>query len=118
VTPISFFVPVKTQTEANANEHWRTRHGRASAQRKCTASTLLFVGRHAVQFPLVVRMTRVGARKLDSDNAHGALKHVRDQIADWLGIDDGREDLVTWEVAQETGKPVGVKVVITAKESA
>jgi hypothetical protein len=119
-TGLRFFVPVKTVSEANAHEHWRRRQQRAKGQRLAAKLQAMTAERQlelrGVPKPrLVVRLTRVGARRLDSDNLHGSMKHVRDGIADWLGIDDGRDDLVTWEYPpQQTGKPVGVWVEVEA----
>ena len=59
---------------------------------------------------LVVTLTRIGARKLDSDNLARSMKAVRDGIADALGIDDG-SDRIEWKYAQEKGK-YAVKVTI------
>lgn len=108
-----FYVKVKTVSEANSHEHWRNRQKRAKSQRHAAlwaakAATITNEPRPHV----VVRLTRVGRRKLDSDNLQGALKHVRDGVADWLGIDDGRDDLVTWEYAQQTGSDAGVGVEV------
>jgi hypothetical protein len=52
--------------------------------------------RLAEPFPLPARvtMTRHGKRLLDTDNLARALKSVRDVIADWLGVDDGRAEQV------------------------
>jgi hypothetical protein len=51
---------------------------------------------------------------LDSDNLANALKPVRDEIAAWLGIDDG-SPLLRWECGQvETRGAVGVAVTVTA----
>ena len=53
--------------------------------------------------PLIVTITRVGAKKLDvDDNLNGACKYVRDQIAAEVGIDDG-SDLYTWIYKQRKG---------------
>jgi hypothetical protein len=115
VKVIHFFVPVKTVSEANAHEHWRVRQKRAKHHRWSAR----FAAEHASiapkEYPITVRMTRVCARKLDSDNLSGSCKHVRDGIADWLGVDDGRDDLVTWEYAQSIGKIVGVEVSASFK---
>lgn len=43
------------------------------------------------------------AGKLDSDNLPGAFKHVRDGMADALGIDDGDARLA-WSYAQVKAK--------------
>jgi hypothetical protein len=50
---------------------------------------------------------------LDDDNAQGALKNVRDGIADALGVDD-RTPLVEWRYDQTRGKPreYGVRILI------
>lgn len=39
----------------------------------------------------VVLLTRISVGYLDDDNLRGSFKAVRDQIASWLGIDDGHE---------------------------
>jgi hypothetical protein len=48
---------------------------------------------------------------LDSDNLPVSMKHVRDGIADAMGVDD-RDERVTWEYAQERGKPGEYKVKV------
>jgi hypothetical protein len=62
---------------------------------------------------VVVRLTRIGPRKLDSDNVAGACKATRDGVADWLGVDDGDESRVRWVYAQERGA-YGVRVEVLA----
>lgn len=53
---------------------------------------------------LVVRLTRMSPRQLDShDNLRAALKSTVDAVASWLRIDDGSM-LVRWEYAQEKGE--------------
>lgn len=48
----------------------------------------------------------------DHDNLVGGCKHLRDAIADWLGLDDA-DALVRWEYAQvPTQGPEGVAVAI------
>lgn len=53
--------------------------------------------------PLVVTITRVGPSKLDDDNLQGACKYVRDQIAELVGVDDGK-DFYTWLYRQRRGE--------------
>lgn len=64
--------------------------------------------------PLTITITRIGPREFDSDNACGACKHVRDGIADYLGVNDRSKEL-QWLYAQEkAGKGVyGVRIHIT-----
>ena len=62
--------------------------------------------------PATIALTRLAPRLLDSDNAVSALKHVRDGIADALGINDGDEQVVWW-YGQEKAAKHGVRVEIT-----
>lgn len=59
---------------------------------------------------LTITLTRVGPRRMDSDNSCGALKAVRDGVADALSLDDG-DPRLTWEYRQETG-PFGVRIYL------
>ena len=57
----------------------------------------------APPFPLVVTITRIAPGVLDTDNLAGSAKSVRDAIAHWLGVDDGKAERagqVTWVVHQ------------------
>jgi hypothetical protein len=107
-------------SEANAHTHWRQRQKRAKAQR-LLASRVLGPRVAAVkpQLPLAVTITRIAPRPLDSDNAVGSAKHVRDGVADALGINDG-DPRVTWVVRQERGAPktYAVRVEVTERDSA
>jgi hypothetical protein len=103
---------IKLESEANAHTHWRVRQRRAKAQRAAVDLHLLAAGaaprRRAVAClragGLRVRVTRVAPHALDSDNATGSAKHVRDAVAKWLGVDDGSK-AVSWEVEQAHGQP-------------
>lgn len=64
--------------------------------------------------PATVTITRIGKRKLDSDNLAISAKHVRDGIADAYGVDDG-SDLYTWNYAQEIGKDYAVRIEIRTR---
>lgn len=112
MTRIAFTVPVRTVSEANAHEHWRVRQKRAKVQR-FYASLLTRVPDHWDK--AIVTLTRIAPRALDSDNLAGSQKHVRDGIADTLGIDD-RDPRVEWRYAQRRGKPreYAVEVLIEA----
>lgn len=93
-------LPLKLVSEANAHEHWRNRQKRAKAQR-AAAKAALGPDVKGPPPPYLITITRIGPRKLDSDNLAGAGKHVRDGVADWLRIDDGDERL-TWQYAQRS----------------
>lgn len=108
---LTITLPIKTVSEANAHEHWRNRQKRAKHQRGLTAMLCRNAFGKPPALPLRIRMVRVSARDLDSDNLAGSQKHTRDGVADWLGIDD-RDARVEWVYAQERGKVAGVRVEI------
>lgn len=98
-------LPIRLVSEANAHEHWRTRQKRAKAQREAAyVATKSAIARAVVRLPATVTITRIAPSMLDSDNAVGSAKHIRDGIADALGIND-RDPAVTWVVRQERGAP-------------
>jgi len=90
---------IKTVSEANQSEHWRTKHRRKKEQQKefhylwrCLPA--------AVNFPAQITFTRFSCKELDQDNLAGAFKHVQDQLARELGIDDG-DGSVKWKYEQK-----------------
>ena len=66
---------------------------------------------------VVVVLTRIAPRDLDTDNLASGLKAVRDGVADALGMDDG-SSRIEWRYAQERRKPgeYAVRVGIRAPE--
>lgn len=117
---ITVTIPLKTVSEANRHEHWRARQKRAKGQRECArAYTLVHIGHLGTIFrhvpPLIVTITRLSARELDSDNLASSQKAVRDGVADALGIDD-RDPRVTWIYAQEKAKGYAVRITISRRE--
>lgn len=122
MTPITFTIPVRAVSEANAHQHWRARQKRAKAQREAArfiagAELQIAVPRRSVfaygPTCFSITLTRIAPRKLDSDNLAGSMKHVRDGIADALGVDDG-DERIEWRVEQRKGRPgeyaVGVEI--------
>jgi hypothetical protein len=118
-----------TVSEANARSHFHERARRAAAQRTGAYMALATPLRRAgfcaypgdrnepqtLTMPLVVRMTRLSARELDDDNLRGALKAVRDGIADALGLKSDRDPRVEWRYAQDRASkkmPHGVRIEI------
>lgn len=66
--------------------------------------------------PWVVHLVRVARRRLDDDNAVAAMKGVRDEVASWLGVDDG-DARVRFVVEQERGA-YAVRIAIEQVEGA
>ena len=53
---------------------------------------------------ITVTLTRIAPRKFDGDGVVASCKHVRDGVADALGIDDG-DERITWLYAQRKAEP-------------
>ena len=118
-TGIDVLLPVRTFSELNLRTHWRQRARRVAEQRE---DTLLLVrsGLRGSSFrarvrprdqALTVRLTRIAPRGLDSDNLAGAMKAVRDGVADALGMDDG-DPRFEWLYAQRRGWPGEYAVLV------
>lgn len=103
-------VPVRAVSVANVRENWRKRAARAKQHRWAAGMAMLQI-KPKPQVPCVVLLTRIAPRELDDDNLRGALKAVRDGVADWLGIDD-RDKRVRWDYAQARGKVKEYAVVV------
>ena len=99
-------------SESNAHEHWRKRQKRAKEQRG-TVKLVMQANAKKPSIPCTIRLVRIAPRKLDQGNIGAALKHVQDGCADWIGIDDRRDDLVKYEYLQEqVSKTYGVRIEI------
>lgn len=112
-SPIRREMPLRVVSEANRRDHWRVKAKRAKDQRAYTYAHLpaMLAG---LPLPLVVTLTRVAPRKLDSDNLAGAFKAVRDGVADALGKDDGNAG-IEWRYAQQKGE-YGIIIEISKAE--
>ena len=114
---LSVYLPIRLMSEANAHEHWRMRARRSSEHHAAWKLHSLTVTeaqkKAAIQAleagNLLVNIVRVEPRKLDSDNAAGCGKFLRDSIAIWLGIDDA-DTRVRWVVTQEKPGKRGARV--------
>ena len=101
MTTLAIDIPIRTVSEANRREHWAAKAKRVRSQRKAAK----IITRSAIAEPMItITLTRVGPRKLDTDNLAGALKAVQDGIADAIGIDDGSE-LIRWQYRQRSDGP-------------
>lgn len=107
------YLELKTISEPNARGHWAKRAARAKAQR-LKARTLVAPRAAAVGLPVAVTLTRIAPSSgLDDDNLRGALKAVRDGVADAFGLDD-RDGRVTWRYGQQRGAEYGVRIDMEA----
>ncbi len=108
-------LPIRTKSELNGSrEHYGAITKRKRAQKATTALVCNTVDRDAksrLVLPMAITMTRVGPRKLDTDNNAISMKYVRDQLAAWLGHDDGIDE-IEWRYLREVGPRYGVRVEI------
>jgi len=96
---LAFTMPVRVVSEANLREHWRTKHGRKKEQQEIVSEEWMDVRHVPIALPCVVRLVRIGPKRLDADNLAGSFKHVQDGVARELGIDDG-DERIKWEYEQ------------------
>lgn len=109
-------------SESNVREHWSKKNRRANGSKSKKTPTLgqrptvrfvLQTKATKPAFPCVIRLVRIAPRKLDQGNIAAAMKHVQDGCADWIGIDDRRDDLVKYEYMQEqASKTYGLRIEI------
>lgn len=104
-----FFFPLRTARGQNNREHYLTRARRVKKEREYVYWVLK--GKEKPKIPCSVLLTRIKpqGKDLDDDNLTGALKGVRDQVAEWLGVDDGDRMTVRYRYAQRRG-PWGVEI--------
>ncbi len=93
---------MKLHSEANMRCDWIARSRIAKAQRSEIAA--IVSGHKPPPLPVSVVIERSGPRRLDSDNLAISAKHARDEIAKWLGVDDGDESVAKWSVVQKIGE--------------
>lgn len=111
---------LKVISEANKREHHMARYRRSQDQKAAIRAALepyglllRAVGCEVADHGARVRVTftRIGAGKLDRDNKAGAFKHVQDEVARMLGVDDGN-DRIDWRYEQKLGSPSNPGVVV------
>ncbi len=79
---------IKTVSEANMREHWAVK-ARRKREQQMAFHFLWKTYKPVVSLPATITFVRHACNTLDSDNLAGAFKHVRDQLAKELNIDDG-----------------------------
>lgn len=95
----TFTLPIKTVGGLNAREHWRKRAARVKNERQAAKFGAFSVLFGADPRPCIVTMVRLSPGMLDDDNLQGALKGIRDGIADAIGVDD-RVPTIEWRYGQ------------------
>lgn len=118
-------IALRTVSALNEREHWAAKAKRVKGER---AETDVALRRRmgwrtqaelkrelAAGGRLVVTLGRRGRGLLDTgDNLPAALKGVRDQVAEWLGIND-RDPRVRWDYEQSRWREWSVLVRIESE---
>lgn len=106
-----------TVSKTNQRVHW-TKKARDAREQRITTHQAWRYGLNGwcPDLPCSVTLIRISPRKLDDDNLRGALKSVRDGIADCIGVDDASPK-VKWQYGQQTSRKRdkvrhGVRVII------
>lgn len=113
----AFRVDLRTVSAPNAREHPHAKARRVKGERARVAIALRAFKRLGGAGPLVsqlraggqVILTRRGPGDLDDDNLAASLKGVRDEIAAWLGVDDG-DRRIRYIPRQQPGNAYAVDV--------
>jgi hypothetical protein len=115
-------IPMRAINESNAREHPMARHRRVAKER--TITRLMWSSTEARQVrevaelyrPITVRIVRIGKKRMDGDGVASACKHIRDELAACLGVDDLDGDGgVWWEYAQEIAPWYAVRVEVEVR---
>ena len=110
---MQFEFPLRLPSLTNTRMHWTAVARLKRRQKSATWAAILRAGGRAAipAPPLVVTLTRCGRRLLDDDNLAAAFKHVRDALAEVVGVDDG-SPLYTWKYAQRVGRGAAYGVAV------
>jgi hypothetical protein len=101
---IDLLLHIKVTNPANGSHgHWAADAKRRKDQRTITKWGLMPLPKPPL--PVVVTLTRIGPRDLDTDGLAGGFKSIRDEVAAWLGTGDSTRDPVTWVYQQQRGEP-------------
>ena|ERR1700691_5422576 len=115
---LTFELPIDTVSELNTRDCRQRKAARAREQRihaknYCSLQQPRFVVPPTGD--IHIHLTRLGPKRLDSDNVQAALKAIRDGVCDWLGIKDGIKDRTKWYYDQQVQryyKSVKMKLVL------
>jgi hypothetical protein len=98
VDAVSVYVPLRTESETNARGRWFITDKRRREQQEVIGAYLLPVSRFIRLSgpPYVVTLTRFGKGTMDPGNYEASFKHVQDEVARCLEVDDGDAARVRW----------------------
>ncbi|GLQ96452.1 hypothetical protein [Dyella mobilis] len=111
---ITLELPIRTGAGLNDRLHWAARAAKVKLQRQQVG--LVVKSKRPLPFPAVITLTRLSPGTLDDDNLLGALKAIRDGVADAFQLPDNHCGL-TWCYGQEKYKRGAYAVRIEIEEA-
>lgn len=122
--PASISIPMRAINESNAREHPMARHRRVRREREAVRLVWHSVSgrqvRQAAELcrPITVRIVRIGKKPMDGDGVVSSAKHIRDELAACIGVDD-RDGAggVWWEYTQEIAPWYAVRVEVEVRKT-
>lgn len=110
------YLKIHLWSEANMSGHWSKGYNRKTYQQNLVAQKWYTEGVD-LNPPVIITLTRMAPRTLDSDNLVTAFKSIRDRVASLLvpGKRPGRADNhpgIKWEYSQEKNKQYQVRIII------
>lgn len=107
---------LRIESHLNAREHWAKKQKRVREERQWAKLAVRAAGwRELDEARYTVVIVRMGRREMNSDNVWGALKHVRDGIADGLGTND-EDPRINWICDQAPRVGWGVAIEISKEQ--
>lgn len=112
---VEITVPIRIRSTPNERVHWAVKHRRNlehdAAVTYSLAGSRVQLRAIADADSILVTLTRIGVKLLDTDNLAAGFKATRDAIARCLGIDDG-DARIAWRYTQEAGGKYAVRIRI------
>lgn len=105
-------IPIRTYNTANCRWHWAKKAKYAKECRRTAYFAAKMIGiSQAPAGAFMVRLVRIGKKRMDSDGLAISFKGIRDGLAAAMGIDDG-DQRIDWQYSQQIGKAYGVIIII------
>jgi hypothetical protein len=102
---MTIYVATKTTNPLNgSHQHWRVKAAQRKKQRAAVIEAVADLEPWTGGFPVSITLVRVApSNGLDDDSLPASMKAVRDQLTEWLGLDDDRTPLIKWRYDQRRG---------------
>jgi hypothetical protein len=112
---MTIIIPVKTTNPLNGSwGPWYMNASKRKKQRQAVIAATRDLEPWSGGFPVSVRLVRVApSNGLDDDSLPASMKAVRDQLTEWLGLDDDRTPMLRWSYDQRRGPRGAYAVEVT-----